>query len=502
MESRPDVEAGPNTVHEKTNRSRASSTSVSAADQFAVDWDGEDDPEMPLNWPKGKKALLIVIISSLTFVTPLASSMFAPAIPSVSQYFHEESETLLSFVVSVYLIGYAFGPLLAAPLCEIYGRALVYQVTNMLFVVFTIACAVAPTFNSLIAFRFLAGSAGAAPLVLGGGTIADLYVREERGAKMAIFAMGPLIGPVVGPVAGAFLAEKTTWRWIFWTITIVAGIVCTAGLLFLRETYGPVLLEKKAARLRKETGNDKYYVKSSDRAAPSTIILRAFTRPARLFVSPLVFLFTMYVSVSYGLLYLLFVTITEVFENTYHWNTGVAGLSFLGIGVGMFLGLAVFGATSDRRIRSLKAKAEAEGKTVHDVQPEVRLEGMVAAAICLPIGLFWYGWSAEKRIAWIMPLIGTAWFGLGIIGMFMSVQTYLVDCYPRYAASVTSTHTVVRSLLGAILPLAGRPLYKNLGLGWGNSVLGFIAVAMIPLPMLLLKYGGRLRTNPKFQITL
>ena len=208
----------------------------------------------------------------------------------------------------------------------------------------------------------------------------------------------------------------------------------------------------------------------------------------------------MYISVVYGFLYLLFVTITEVFENTYHWSTGIAGLSFLGIGIGMFVGLAVFGVTSDKRIRSLQAKAVAEGKTVHDVPPEVRLEGMLVAAILIPVGLFWYGWSAEKKIAWIMPIIGTGLFGLGLIGIFLSVQTYLVDCYALHAASVTSTHTVVRSLLAAFLPLAGQPLYKNLGLGWGNSVLGFIAVAMIPMPFVLIKYGAKVRTNPRFQI--
>lgn len=208
--------------------------------------------------------------------------------------------------------------------------------------------------------------------------------------------------------------------------------------------------------------------------------------------------FQMYLSVVYGYCYLLFVTITEVFEGTYGFSTGIAGLAFLGIGIGMFLGLAIFGSTSDRRIRSLKAKAEEKGGTVNDVPPEVRLELMVLAAIVIPIGLFWYGWSAEKRIHWIMPIIGTGWFGLGLMGIFMSVQTYLVDCYPLYAASVTSTHTVVRSLLGAFLPLAGRPLYSNLGLGWGNSVLGFVAVAMIPLPVVLLKYGGKVRQ--KYQI--
>src|SRR5262245_10381271 len=119
----------------------------------------------------------------------------------------------------------------------------------------------------------------------------------------------------------------------------------------------------------------------------------------------------MYISVIYGYLYLLFTTITQVYESTYGFSTGLAGLSFLGIGVGMFLGLGLFGATSDKRIKQKQARGEV-------AQPEIRLEGLIPAAFCIPIGLFWYGWSAEKRIHWIMPIIGTAWVGLGNIGFF------------------------------------------------------------------------------------
>ena len=154
---------------------------------------------------------------------PLASSMFAPGIPGVLKDFHSSSVILAAFVVSVYLIGYAFGPLVCAPMSEIYGRWPIYQISNVLFIIFTVACAVAPSLDSLIGFRFLAGSAGSAPLVLGGGSVADLYTREERGSKMAIFAMGPLLGPVIGPVAGAFLSASSGWRWVFWVISIAVS---------------------------------------------------------------------------------------------------------------------------------------------------------------------------------------------------------------------------------------------------------------------------------------
>ncbi|ETI26009.1 hypothetical protein G647_02786 [Cladophialophora carrionii CBS 160.54] len=463
------------------------------ATDFIVDWDGDNDPENPLNWPSRRKAANIALLSCLTFVMPLASSMFAPGIPSVMEDFNSSSVILAAFVVSVYLIGYAFGPLVCAPMSEIYGRWPVYQVTNVLFIIFTVACAVAPSLDSLIGFRFLAGAAGSAPLVLGGGSVADMYSREERGSKMAVFSIGPLIGPVAGPVAGAFLSQDVGWRWVFWVITIAAGIVTILCLLFMKESYAPVLLERKAAKLRKSTGNLQYRSKMSSGDDPRTALVKALIRPTKMFLlSPIVFIFVIYVSIIYGYLYLLFTTITEIYEGTYGFNTGLAGLSYLGIGVGMFLGLGIFGATSDKRIQAKKAKG--------DVSPEIRLEGLIPAAICIPVGLFWYGWSAEKQIHWIMPIIGTGWVGLGLIGIFLAVQTYLVDCYPLFAASVTAANTVVRSLTGAFLPLAGRPLYSSLGLGWGNSVLGFIALAMVPLPFVFMKFGARLRTHPRFQV--
>lgn len=126
--------------------------------------------------------------------------MFAPGVPEVMKEFKSTNLELMSFVVSVYLIGYCFGPLLIAPLSELYGRLIVYNVCNVLYVIFTVACAVAPDLPSLIVFRLFAGLAGSCPLTIGAGSIADMFVQEHRGGAMAAWAIGPLIGPVVGPV--------------------------------------------------------------------------------------------------------------------------------------------------------------------------------------------------------------------------------------------------------------------------------------------------------------
>jgi len=146
--------------------------------------------------------------------------MFAPGVPEAMAEFNSTNQELASFVVSVYILGYAFGPLLIAPLSELYGRLPLYHGANLGFIILTVACAVSSNLNMLIAFRFIEGLFGSCPLTIGGGTIADMIVQEKRGGAMAIWALGPLMGPVIGPVAGGFLSQAKGWRWVFWVIAL------------------------------------------------------------------------------------------------------------------------------------------------------------------------------------------------------------------------------------------------------------------------------------------
>lgn len=143
--------------------------------------------------------------------------------------------------------------------------------------------------------------------------------------------------------------------------------------------------------------------------------------------------------------------------------------------------------TNDRIVQKLIAQNG--GK----FEPEMRLPTMITFAATLPITFFWYGWTTDKHVFWIVPIIGMIPFGISMMGVFMPIQTYVIDCYPRYAASCNATLMATRSLVGALLPLAGPQLFRSLGLGWGNSLLGFIAIAFIPVPILFTKYGKAIR---------
>jgi hypothetical protein len=215
-------------------------------------------------------------------------------------------------------------------------------------------------------------------------------------------------------------------------------------------------------------------------------------------------------AIVYGIIYFLFTTFTFVFEEIYGFSAGSAGLTFIGLGVGSLGGVVMLGIWSDKLLMKLTKQNNGVSK------PEFRLPPMVYSSLFIPVGLFWYGWTAEKHTHWILPIIGTVFVGVGMIAVMvgfscatrlshmetitnsttqMPVQNYLIDAYTLYAASAIAAITILRSLFGAVLPLAGQSMYGALGLGWGNSLLGFLALAMSPVPWIFWKYGERIRTR-------
>ncbi|KAK5659519.1 hypothetical protein OQA88_721 [Cercophora sp. LCS_1] len=464
---------------------------VTNLDEGIVGWDSQDDPHMPLNFPNSRKWLLVGLISTITFITPFASSILAPGIGSLNAEFGNSNEIVGAMTVSIYLLGYVVGPLFLAPLCEIYGRRPVLTGTNVFFCAWQIGCALAPNIESLIAFRFFSGIGGSGCLTLGAGVIADVFRTDERGFAMGIYTLGPLIGPTVGPLIGGFLSQTIGWRWDFWIVFIVAVIIVALTEIFTQETNHHVLIQRKVKRLRKELGRDDLqscYEVGKEKQTHTRLLLNGLVRPTKMLIlSPLVLSLSIYLAFAYGVLYLLFTTIPIVFKETYRWNIGLTGLVYISLGLGNFAGWGVVTAYSDKSvIRQTKANGGI-------FEPEMRMPMTIYFSLTLPITFFWYGWTTYYKTHWIWPVMSLFPFSFGIIGLFLPIVTYLVDCYPVYAASAVAANTVLRSLVGMLLPLAGPAMYDNLGLGWGNSVLGFICVAMIPVPALIYRFGGRLR---------
>ncbi|KAI9650700.1 hypothetical protein NHQ30_000722 [Ciborinia camelliae] len=461
-------------------------------DNHTIDFEGPDDQSNPLNWPLWYKWTLIIVLSSVNTIANLATVLCLPAAPQILRDFHTNDNIYITIIASIWELGEAVGALLTSPLSEIFGRAPVYNVTNTIFVVFSIASGLSTSPGMLIGFRFLNGM-GDASISLNSSIAGDLFVQEERGLPIAILSFPPLIGPVLGPIIGGYLTQSAGWRWAFWFSAITGGVFEIAFFFVFRETYAPKILRNKAQKLRKETGNMNYHSRFDfDTRAPGIKILRdGLVRPVSMFFSsPSVFILSIQVSIAYGYMYILFTTLTPVFEQTYGFSQGAAGLSFIGLSMGMVLGVAVCALTLDRLLKKFTNKSGV-------FRPEIRLVPMAVGGALFPLGLFFYGWTAQYHVFYVVPMIGTATVGLGYFITNIPLQAYLVDIYHEYAASAVGATVVLRCIFATVIPLGALPLYDKLGLGWGNSVLGFIAVLFIPVPLLLMRFGERLRNSTK-----
>ncbi|KAL6240839.1 hypothetical protein RBB50_012254 [Rhinocladiella similis] len=483
-----DVEANrPELIKEKSARS--------IKDPNLVTWEDAEDPENPKNWTYRKKWAATLIVSSFTFISPVSSSMVAPALNKIGLDLGVNSEIEKSLMLSIFVLAYAIGPLFLGPLSEIYGRVIVLQLSNLFFLAFNIGCGFAQTKDQLIAFRFLSGLGGSAPLALGGGVLSDCWRAEERGKSISIYSLAPLLGPAVGPIAGGFIAMKTTWRWCFWSTSIVDAGIQGLGLLYLRETYAPKLLADKARKLRQQTGNPALHTEweHPDRTL-GKVLRTSLVRPFRLLGTQVIIqVLAIYMAYLYGLMYLVLSTFPTVWTEVYHEQTGVGGLNYISLGLGFFLGTQICAPINDRIYRKLKLRNNNVGK------PEFRVPLMIPGAILVPIGLFIYGWSSYEHTHWIVPNVGACILAAGTIMGFQCTQTYIVDAYSRFAASAVASAVVLRSLAGFGFPLFAPYMYSALGLNWGNSMLGFIAIVLgIPAPILLWKFGQTLREKSTY----
>ncbi|KAI0102741.1 major facilitator superfamily domain-containing protein [Nemania sp. FL0031] len=470
---------------------------VTNFDENIIGWDSQDDPRIPFNFSPGEKWLWVGLLSVITLLTPFASSILSPAITALDKEFHNNNEVLGSTTVSIYLLGYVVGPIIIAPLSEIYGRKPVLTAANTFFCLWQIGCALAPNIETLIISRFFSGVGGVGCLTLGGVIVGDLFRPDQRGFAIGVWNIGPLLGPTVGPLIGGFLTKFPGWRYSFWIVLAASSVVTILIQVLTKETNSKSIIHNKTMLLRKELGNSSLrscYDDSNGQSTSRTLIT-GLIRPLKMLVlSPIIFLLSLYIAFVWGVIYLLYTTIPGVFEETYGFNVDLTGLVYLSLGLGNILGWLVCTFLSDRTIVKL---SEANGG---HFEPEMRLTIGIYFGIFLPVTLFWYGWSAFNKAHWASTLFSLVPYGFGIMGLFLAITTYLVDSYPMHSASAIAANVVLRSSVGAFLPLAGPPLYDSLGLGWGNSLLGFICIVMIPLPIIFNRFGGRLRKAERFQL--
>ncbi|KAF8553172.1 MFS general substrate transporter [Imleria badia] len=427
--------------------------------------------------------------------------MVAPATNQLAAQFGIHSSVVIAFTTSIFVLAYAIGPLFLGPLSEVYGRSRVLQLSNLWYLAWNLACGFAQNESQLLAFRFLAGLGGSAPLAIGGGLLGDCWRTEERGQAIAVYSLAPILGPVVGPVAGAWIAERSTWRWVFWSTSMVDAAIQVLGFFYLQETYAPLLLERKAERIRRSTDVEKaphrevrtIFDGKEDRSWRA-IMIKSLVRPFALFVQePIIQLLGIYMAYLYGTMYLFLTTMPSIFEGVYEQPVGIAGLHYIALGVGLTGASQLNARTLDKIYVYLRNKNGGVGK------PEFRLPAMFVGTLVLPIGLLITGWTVQAHTHWIAPDIGIALFGAGIILNFQCIQTYLVDAFTLYAASAMAAVACLRSLAGCGFPLFAPAMYSTLGFGKGDTVLAVVAIVIgCPAPWIFWQFGERIRNASRY----
>lgn len=407
---------------------------------------------------------------------------------------------------------------------ELYGRQILFIGTYAMLTAFNAGAAGSQNIQTLLILRFFAGAFGSSPLTNAGGVIADMFAADQRGLAMSVFAAAPFLGPTIGPIVGGFLGESKGWRWVEGLMAIFTGALWIIGTLTIPETYSPVILRRRAAKLSKITGKVYKSKIELDHGAKSITaeFKTAISRPwILLFMEPIVLLLSIYMAIIYGTLYMLFSAFPIVFQQGRGWSPGVGGLAFIGVAVGMIIAV-IYSIWDNKRYSVIDQKYKG------NAPPEARLPPALIGSIGLPLGMFWFAWTNYPSIHWSVCIIGTAPFGFGMVLVFLSIMNYLIDSYVIYAASVLAANSVLRSLFGAAFPLfttckshssltsfshAGpsRPtptsrarantftdMYQNLGIHWASSIPAFLALACVPFPFLFYKYGKSIRMKCKY----
>ncbi|EER44643.1 conserved hypothetical protein [Histoplasma capsulatum H143] len=404
-------------------------------DELLVDWDGPDDPQNPLNWSMFWKWAVALLTSFGGLVTLMSGAMLAPALDSIGKDLNTSPDTT-NMCLSIFVLAFAFGPMVLAPMTEIFGRR----------------------HGLMLSARLLAGLGASAEFAVSNPVLGDTWRPEERGRSFAIATFIPLLGPAIGPILGGVITNSVGWRWLFWVLSIFDAILTISAIWLFPECYEQLLLHRKAIKLRKETGR-AYHTRWDIHSQPLTQKLKR----------------------SVLCLYL---------DNSIPPVVSASGLHYIALVIGSTIGAQLGAALTDRLWAYLKKRAGGE------TAPEYRIPLMIPGSIVIPISLFWFGWTAETMQKWVVVDIAAAVFNFGIIMSTHSQQQYVMEAYRGYMASATAASQFLRSIFAFVFPLFAPALFARLGYGWGHSVLAFVFLGLgLPSPFILWKFGAKLRAK-------
>ncbi|WEW56584.1 hypothetical protein PRK78_002031 [Emydomyces testavorans] len=474
-------------------------TQTTPDDDILVDWYSIHDPENPQNWSKWKKAFVSLQIYVYTTAVYMGSAIYTSSIPDIEKLFGV-SPTTASLGLSLYVLGYGVGPMFFAPLSEVpcIGRNPPYIITFVIFVILCVPTALVDNFGGLLALRFLQGFFGSPCLATSGATFSDMYSFSKLPHALLLWSACATLGPALGPIFSGFSVPAMGWRWSLWEILWLAGPILIVLLVSLPETSADTILLQRATRLRKLTGNPKLRSQSEIKQSKLTltdVAISTLWRPYQIMLLDPAVLFTnLYTSLIYGIFYSYFEVFPIVYMSIYGFSIGEMSLFFLAIVVALLIATPIY-------MLYLHKVFEPEIKANGLKFPERCLRPAIFASILPPIGLFIFGWTSRASIHWIASAVGITIYIVGVFTLLQCIFIYIPVIYPEYAASLFAGNDFARSAVAAGAILFARPLYLNLGVGHGISLLAGLTVGCIGGVWALYGYGAWLRSRSRFAVS-
>lgn len=453
----------------------------------------ENPQSNPHNWSLTKKIGHTILYGITTLVAQYNSAVMAPVVNHVSEEFGTAFHVSV-LCTCVYIIGIAFGPIIFAPMSEIYGRKISSLGPFFFGGMFTLAAACSYNIYSLIFFRFLAGVASAGPIVVGGGMLADIFDPSVRGSYLCIYSNFVTLGPCLSPIIGGMLLKITGWRSLIFFTAGLYLIVFIINLIFVSESYGPVLLSQEARFKRVNTKNWLYRSANELKIFNfHTFFHKHIRRPIWMMCTPIIFFVAGYASFVFGVFYLVATSVSFTFQKYRSWEAAQSGLPMLAV----YLGASCIGIPinllNGLRYKKLLIRQNATAL------PEERLHAVMFLGSVLPVGILVFGFTVSNMdFPWVVPCLGLGLLGAGFFIIFQGCLNYLVDAFPLYSASAIAVSTCLRSIVAGFLPFFAKEIFQGGGTEVGSLGISIVATACLPIPFLLYIKGEQMRTTYNF----
>lgn len=433
-----------------------------------------------------------------TFIVYASSSIFVSSVPGVMQHF-DVGEFKASLGLALFVLGYGVGPLIFSPISEIpvIGRNFPYVISFGIFVILSVPTALVKNLGGLLVLRFLQGFFGSPCLATGPATLQDIYSLLYLPIAVSTWVSGAFAAPAMGPLISGYAVMAKGWRWSLWEILWMAGPVFILWFLTMPETLADNILLRRAKRLRKLTGNNNYVAQSELNQANMTlseVVQSALVKPFEINIKDPAVLFTsIYSGIIYGTYYSFFEAYPIVYGGIYGFSIGAIGLVFVCIAIGAIIGMTMYDIVILKKVIPDILK--------HGMSQQEEVLKLALVFVFGPtLSLFLFAWTARADIHWIVPTVMLTIYPISIFIVFQAIFSYIPLTYPQYAASLFAGNDFVRSFFAFGSVLFSRPMYVNLGIGKGVSLLGGLSVlGWIGMYYLYFR-GAKLRSKSKFAL--